>query len=496
MEYVIAVLDIGKTNKKIVIYDDKLRQIDSIYSSIPTVNHGELDVENVKEIERWFYENLKVFSKKYNIKSISISTHGATCVCIDNKGDLAVPVVAYTNEVTEKFHNEFNNLVGTADTLQEETGTAQVKPLINLAKLIYFIQKRYPEDYKKTENILMYPSYFGYKLTGKIAADYTYTGCHTYLWNFKDWTWSNVVNKLNIQSKLPTEVKNPGEVLGTITKEMALLTGLSQDTVVTVGIHDSNSSLIPYLLKGDDNFILNSTGTWCVVMHPTKEYSFSKDEIGKTVFYNISAEQDLVKTAIFMGGLEFETYMTLIKKINNKEDYPNFDMGLIQSIINKNSEYIIPGIMKGAGQFPETSPVVIEDKRIYSTNEITTNNNPGFFENYEYAYTVLNLSLAIQTKVSIDRVKAPKGSPIYIEGGFRNNDVYIKLIASMYPDNPVYITNISEATSFGAALLGKSALKGIPLNDLKEFVDIEMTKVESVKLDNIFKYMDSFLSRI
>lgn len=496
MEYVIAVLDIGKTNKKIVIYNDNLKQLDSVYCSIPTIRDEELEVENVDEIERWFYKNLKIFSKQYNIKSVSISTHGATCVCIDNKGELSVPVVAYTNEVSDKFHKEFYELVGTPDLLQEETGTAQVKPLINLAKLIFFIQKRFPADYKRTKNILMYPGYFGYKLTGKFSADYTYTGCHTYLWDYKNWKWSDVTEKLDIKSKLPTDVKNPGEILGTITEDMALLTGLSEDTVVTVGIHDSNSSLIPYLINGDDNFILNSTGTWCVVMHPTKEYSFDKDEIGKTVFYNISAEQDLIKTAIFMGGLEFETYMTILKEIHKRVDYPDFDPQLIQLVIDGNSNYIIPGIMKGAGQFPDTAPMVIEDKRIYSIDDITSINYPDFFKNYEYAYAVLNLSLAIQTKVSIDRVKATVGTPIYIEGGFRNNDVYMKILASMYKDNPIYTTNISEATSFGAALLGKSALEDISLHSLKSYVDIEKKKIESIELRNISAYVGNFLNKI
>lgn len=496
MEYAIAVLDLGKTNKKVVIYDEKLNQVDSVYKSIPTITYEDLDVENTEEIENWFYDNLKELSGKYNIRCLSISAHGATCACIDKNGELSVPVVAYTNEVPEEFHKEFYEIAGSCNSLQRETGTAQVKPLINLAKLIYFLKKRFPSEYNKTDKILMYPQYFGYRLTGCLSADYTYTGCHTYLWDFKGWKWSSVAQKLDLISKLPEKIQNSGDVLGKISSSIAKRTGLSPDTIVTVGLHDSNSSLIPYLIKGDKDFILNSTGTWCVVMHPTKEYSFSDEEIGKTVFYNISARKELVKTAIFMGGLEFETYMTLLQKFNKRDNYPSFDRDVLQSVLDNNSDFIIPGVVKGAGQFPDSTPRIIEGEKVYSLSELEHEHFPDFFSKYKYAHAVLNLSLAIQTSVSLERVSVPAGVPIYIEGGFRRNDVYKRLIASLYPDSPVYTTNIKEASSYGAAISGKAAFEKVSLEELSDYVQIEMELVEPVDLKNLQVYTSKFLKKI
>ncbi len=496
MEYAIAVLDIGKTNKKIVIYDEKLNQIDSVYKSIPTIQFEELDVENTQRIEDWFYENLKALSQKYDIRSLSVSAHGATCACVDKAGELAVPVVAYTNEVPEDFHDKFYELVGNCHTLQRETGTAQVKPLINLAQLIYFLQKRFPSDYEKTDRILPYAQFFGYKLTGKAAADYTYTGCHTYLWDFDKWQWSSVAEKLGILPKLPEKLKNPADILGTISPEMALRTGLKPETIVTVGLHDSNSSLIPYLVKGEKDFILNSTGTWCVVMHPTREYSFSEEEIGKTVFYNISARQELVKTAIFMGGLEFENYMTILQNLNNTDEYPGFNRDIVQSVLDKNCDFIVPGVVRGAGQFPDSKPGVYEGERFYSLKDIRNGQVPAFFSDFRYAHAVLNLSLLMQTSVALDRVSAQAGTPIYIEGGFRKNDVYKRLIASLYPDSPVYTTSIKEASSYGAAIAGKAAYDDVELEDLADLVRIDMNPVEAVGLEGLKDYRTAFMKKI
>ena len=35
-----------------------------------------------------------------------------------------------------------------------------------------------------------------------------------------------------------------------------------------IGIHDSSSALLTYLLKGKESFILLSTGTWCINFNP------------------------------------------------------------------------------------------------------------------------------------------------------------------------------------------------------------------------------------
>ncbi len=497
MNYAIAVLDIGKTNKKLVIYDNNLKQIDSIYSSFPTIKYKDLDVEDTRGINSWFLEGLKTMGEKYPIKVISVTTHGATGVCIDKNGKPSVPVVAYTNEVDDTFHEEFYNLVGERNDLQIKTATVEIKPLINYAKLLYFLKKRFPNDFEKTEKILLYPQYFSYTLTEKTSADFTYAGCHSYLWDFKEWRWSDVAAKLDILSKLPKNINKPGDILGKISKNIVDQTNLNPDTIVTTGVHDSNSSLLPYLINGKENFILNSTGTWCVVMHPTKKLSFTKEELGKMVFYNISANKDLVKTAIFMGGLEFETYTDILKKLHARDDYPELNIKLTEQILNESSNFILPGVVKGAGQFPDSEPRIVENDKVFQLTEVQKGINiPEFFGDYEKAYHILILSLVLQTKVSIERVNAPANSPIYIEGGFRHNKSYIKLIASLFPSNPVYITNIAEATSFGAALLGKGAYEGKENKYLKEFVNIDSRKIEPVKIDGFERYFEEFLRKL
>ncbi len=497
MEYAIAVLDIGKTNKKLIVYNEQMDQLDSIYSAFPTVRYEDLDIEDIDGIKAWFIEGLKLFGKKYPIKVISITTHGATGVCLDERGKPSVPVVAYTNEVDDKFHDEFYRLAGSRQELQTGTATAEVKPLINFAKLLYFLKKRFPDKFAATKSVLFYPQYFSYILTGIRSADFTYAGCHTYLWDFKKWKWSGVAEKMGLLSLLPRKINKPGDILGTIKEDIAKTTGLAAETIVTTGIHDSNSSLLPYLIKGEKNFILNSTGTWCVVMHPTKELLFKEEDLGKMIFYNISAKEELVKTAIFMGGLEFETYLKILQEKHSTDEHPEFEPEAIQKIIDSKESFILPGVVMGAGQFPDSAPRIIDCDEVFSLSEVEEKiKTPAFFEDYKKGYLTLVLSLVIQTKIAIDRINAPKGAPIYIEGGFRHNKNYVKLLASVFRESPVFLTNIEEATSYGAALLGKAAAEKKDLGELREFANIAFKFVKPENINNFDSYADEFLKRV
>jgi len=494
--YHIAVFDIGKTNKKLVIYDTDLQIINIEKTKIEEYALNNINCDDIKGIESWILENLKKVSSEYDIKVISISAHGATFTCIDEKGELAIPELSYTTDPGEEFHEKFFEEIGSRESLQEETCTPDFNVLLNVGKGIRFAQKIYKDRFDNVKHILNLPQYFSYKLTGVVSADPTYVGCHTYLWNFKENTWSKVVDKLNIRSKLPAKLLKPWNVIGKITDDVATTTGLSKDTMVTTGIHDSNASLLPHIISSNGHeFILNSTGTWCVIMHEREKIHFNPEELGKVVFYNLSAFSKPVKTSIFMGGLEFEAYDALLK--NGDTKIYQFKPEIYQEIMDKKELFILPGITPGTGQFPESKPRVIEGDKTYDFSDIKAGNvMPGFFIDIETAYAVLNLSLAIQTKVSLDRVDMKNGLPIYTEGGFANNDAYNILLGSFYPESDIFLTNLKEATAFGAALLGKAAIEQTHPKDYKELLEIEKIPVRKFRFKGLEEYSNKFLNLI
>ena len=488
----IAVFDVGKTNKKVIIFDEKLVLVDMVTESFPEYTEKSTNFERVDEMREWFLTSLAGFARKYPIRAVSITTHGATCVCLGKDGELAVPPVAYTTEPGIEFDHEFFEHFGGVEKLQRTTATPPMGSLVSLAKIIYFVQKEYPDEFKNVDKILGFPQYFGFVLTGQVGAEPTYMGCHTFFWDHGKKQWSYVAEKLGIVDKLPRGLSKSWEILGTITPDIAKKTGLPGDTIVTMGVHDSNASLLPHIVKTKEKFVLNSTGTWCAIMRPAEEVEFKDDEIGKLVFFNLDVFSNPVKTSLLMGGLEFEKWSELLKQINDEKGYPPFVPGIYRKVIWKKKDFILPGIQRGTGQFPDSEPRAFDGKKEYHLKEIEAGKIPDFFNDYPAAFATLNLSIALQSKVALERAGTKDGMSIFIEGGFRKNLDYNTLLTAMFPKSRVYLTNLDEATAFGAAMLGKAALDGTDPYAMADLYEIEKSEVKPETFDGLDVYMQAF----
>ncbi|MBD3314755.1 MAG: carbohydrate kinase [Chitinivibrionales bacterium] len=493
----IAVIDVGKTNKKVLIFDDRLKIVDGAYRTFDEYTEDGVHYEDVDGAFAWFKEQLTTFAASYPIRTVSVTTHGATAVCIDHEGKRAAPVVAYTTPADQAFREEFFETFGSPEELQRTTATAEIGDMINIAKVLFFIKKRCPESFARIATVLNYPQYIGYLLTGSVGAEPTYIGCHTYLFDFENKKSSSVAAKLGVKDKLPSTIAAPWDVLGRITPTIARQTNLSPECIVTMGIHDSNASLLPYLVKGYDDFVLNSTGTWCVAMHPTDKVKFEADELGKLVFYNLDAFSNPVKTSIFMGGLEFQTYSALLEKINGSGVRPTFDPSLYQKIISERRKFILPSVVRGTGIFPDSAPKVIDEGGVFDLEDIRSGKSiPGFFEDHSIAQAALELSLALQTRAALELIGYDGKGTIVTEGGWRKDKAYNALMAALYPESKLVTTDLAEATAFGAAILGKAALEGTtPMNTADQF-EIRTEAVERPNLTGLEEYAEAFAEKL
>jgi len=496
MNYAIIVIDIGMTNKKVAVYDDSLRQVEAEYRNFPPVVLDGLETHNLAAMEEWFLERMAAFAAKYPVKSIAVSTHGATFACVGGDGKPCVPCVFYTYEPGDAFHDRFYDLFGKPEDLQARTGTPYFKSMINPAKGILFAKERFPADFAKTKYLLNYPQYWGFRFCGKTGAEGTYAGCHSYLWDWTEKRWSDVARKLGITDKMPGELRDSWDVLGTVSAEVSKRTGLSPDVIVTMGIHDSNSSLLPHFAKkGKTGFVLNSTGTWCVIMNPVEKYGFKADELGKVVFFNQSAFRMPVKTAIFLGGLEFETWTKLIDEANGTKSAPAFDKALYDEVLAKKSLFVMPEIVSGSGQFPGSKPRVVEDGKVYFLDDIRSKKSvPPSFAKPEVARAALKISLVIQTLVAAERAGLDASKELFTEGGFRKNEAYNALLSAALPGSRVSLTDIAEATALGAAMTAKMALTGKKLADLAGDFQVEYTEVPKLIFPAFEAYKKAWLA--
>ncbi len=475
----IAVIDIGMTNKKVSVYDSSLRLLDSLSRSFAPIVVGGFETHDLDGMENWFLDRLAEFGKRHDIGAISVTTHGATLVCVGDDGRPCAPCVLYTYEPGPEFQKRFYDKVGDPVALQAETGTPALSALINPSKGLFFLGENFPRDYERTRLVLTYPQYWTYRLTGEAGAEGTYVANHSYLWDWRKERYSAVADRLGVADKMPSPLRKSWDILGTIQSGIAARTGLSPDTIVTMGIHDSNASLLPHLAKkGRTGFVLNSTGTWCVLMHPQERYGFEEGELGKVVFFNRSAYLDPVKTAIFLGGMEYDTWTGLLAKVTGKRCADPGDAAY-RPLFEASDCFILPEVVPGSGQFPGSKARAVENGKTYLLQDMESGGPvPDFFRHPEKAMSVLDASLAIQTLVALERAGLRRGMEVYTEGGFRKNADYNALLATALPEGSVFLTDLAEATSFGAAMCGVAALEKSEPGALSGRFEIEYRKVK------------------
>jgi sugar (pentulose or hexulose) kinase len=503
MEYAVAVIDIGMTNKKVAVYDDSLRQLDAQYRCFEPLIVNGLPCHDLEAMEEWFLDELTRAGKLFPVKAVAVSTHGATFVCVGKDGKPCLPCVYYTHEPGKEFHRRFYERFGSPVELQAVTGTPAFEAMINPAKGLFFAGEQFPEQYKNMSHALPYPQYWGFRLTGKTGAECTYMGCHTYLWEQTKNCLSSVARGLGVEKLLPDTLHNSADVLGTLKQEVSARTGLPADTVVTMGIHDSNASLLPHFAKkGETGFTLNSSGTWCVMMNPVREYGFKPEELGKVVFFNISAFGTPVKTSIFLGGQEFETWSKLLSATTlppaacKREDSPPYDEALYRKILREADCFLLPELVAGTGQFPGSKPRVVEKDKIWEYNDIVTGNAPPCFRDYEQGLAILRISLVMQSLAALERTGLQPAADIITEGGFRKDTAYNRVLSSAFRDNRVYLTDIAQATALGAAMTAKTALTGKSLASMAGDFEVDYQEVVKPDMPELFTYRKAWTEQV
>src|SRR5690606_25598452 len=130
---------------------------------------------------------------------------------------------------------------------------------------LFWLSRHFAEAFTTVTDILPYPQYWAWRLTGVKASEVTSLGCHTDLWAPDHGRLSSLVERQGWSGWCPPVVP-AASVLGTLRPELAAELGLAADTPVTCGIHDSNASLIPHLGALETPFTIVSSGTWTITM--------------------------------------------------------------------------------------------------------------------------------------------------------------------------------------------------------------------------------------
>lgn len=166
--------------------------------------------------------------------------HGT--VLVDGDGRLARERVPLWNDKrTIDLVNEFDR-ANAPETYLAESGNPPTPawPGFKLA----WLRDNDPEAYARATHVIMPKDYINLKLTGEIAMDEGDASC-SFLMNPTSRSWSRpMIDRLDIDPDMLPPIRNPLDVLGTVTEAASLETGLASGTPVLVGGADYPVALL------------------------------------------------------------------------------------------------------------------------------------------------------------------------------------------------------------------------------------------------------------
>ena len=426
---VTAVFDIGRTNKKYVLFDEKYQIIEEVAESLPeTTDEDGFPSENIELLTKWVQERWTDLKNnpKYQIQAVNAAAYGASLVHLDASNKPVTPLYSYLKPLPEALLNQFYSQHGDPTRISLQTGSPPMG-MLNSGMQLYWLKHTKPEVYAKIVSSLHLPQYILFLLTGRKASDYTSIGCHTALWSFEMWDYHEWVKDEAIQKKLPPVLASSSFIYRD--GEKAIQSGF--------GLHDSSSALVPYRMAVKKPFVLLSTGTWCINFNSFASKPLTYYQLERDCMNYLTPEGSGVTASRLFMGREHDYQVARIAEYFRVEFDFYKQVVFNDEFLKADAPPFYTACMTGNGPFPEPSP---------SEWQVSA------FASAESAYHHLIKGLTDMLAVSLQLVGVNDVQSIYIDGGFSRNTIFTKLVARNFPNHSVYATNLPYATSLGAAL--------------------------------------------
>lgn len=433
---VIAIFDIGKTNKKLFLFDEQYKIV--LEKSTQFDETQDEDGDNCEDLDLLNAWVTKTFEEVLNlpefaIKALNFSTYGASFVHLDSSGKAIAPLYnylkAYPEDLKKRFYDTYDG-----EQKFSQISASPVLGSLNSGMVLYRLKYEKPELYAKIKYSLHLPQYLNFLFTGNFYSDITSIGCHTNLWDFTKNTYHRWVKEEGVDEKLAPIFPSNQVQTKNIT-ERSLQVG--------VGLHDSSAALIPYLASFSEPFILLSTGTWCISLNPFNHIPLSAEELQYDCLSYMHYEGKPVKASRLFAGYEHEQQTKrLASHFKVANDYFK-TVKCDDELLHRLRESQLHG---EDDHLREAKRPPLQES-LFGSRDLTV------FSNYEEAYHQLIIDIVSQQLIATELVL--NNSPVkklFVDGGFGKNEIFMKLLAAAFPTLEVYAASVAQATSLGAAL--------------------------------------------
>lgn len=429
---VIAVFDVGKTNKKLFLFDEQYQLVMERSARFTETEDEDGDpCENLESLRLSVFDSLReVFSRReFAVKAVNFATYGASLVCIDEGGHPLTPLYNYLKPYPERLKRLFYDTYGGETDFSLATASPVLGSL-NSGMQLYRLKYEQPVILDRTRYVLHLPQYMSFLMSGKACSDITSIGCHTNLWDFGKGAYHHWLKQEELIDKLAPLAPSDSVFA-------AIFPG--NDYRVGIGLHDSSAALIPYLLSFHEPFVLISTGTWSISLNPFNREPLTAAELEKDCLCYLSFEGKPIKASRLFAGYEHD------EQVKRIADHFGQSPGKYKTV--PFDQQVIDRLRKADGS-----------ARAFSSRDLHA------FSSDTEAYHRLVLDMVIEQHASTQLVLGGSSvKRIFVDGGFSKNPIFMHLMAAFFPEVEVFAASMAQATAIGTALAIHSSWNSKPL---------------------------------
>ena len=296
--YFLAV-DLGATSGRTIlgsIEDGKLKQRELTRfpnSIIQTGGHFFWDIYALySEIIR----GLRVAAEEgIQLTSIGIDTWGVDFVCVGKDGGILRNPYCYRDPHTEGAMEEYFKLIP-KEKVYEKTGIQ----FMNFNSLFQLSAMRSHNDsaLEAADKILFIPDALMYMLTGQAVCEYTILSTSQMLDPRTKKIDPELIDVIGLKESQFGRYVNPSDVVGTLTPEVQMMTGMGPVPVVAVAGHDTGAA-VAAVPASDERYAYLSCGTWSLLGIETRDAIINE----KSFAYNFTNEGGIEGTTRFLKNI-------------------------------------------------------------------------------------------------------------------------------------------------------------------------------------------------
>jgi xylulokinase len=464
-DQLIAVIDLGTTGNRSVLFDLQGNEVGKAYREFPTITEEPDQAE--QDAKDWWHTAKVTMQEvldssnvsKKEIVAVSVVTQRATLVPLDKEGTPLARAMTW-----------MDGRISPTEKEQEE----MIKSRISVRRALWF-KDMLPKVFKKTDKFATPDALLYHRLTGKLASDQTN---HSFglLDRHKLTLTASLGDELGLPVSLWSDLVFSGTIIGEVTSEAAKATGLPAGTPVVVGGGDQQCSAIG-LGVTEQGIAKITTGTGTFVVTPV-------DGEKKDPFGVLFSHPHVIRNQWVLEGVTPGTGMILRWF---RDEFGHVERAVAERLGQDPYNYIIE---EAAQAPPGSGGLTLFPFYIFGLGMI---DGLGFQHTRAHFTRAIMESVAYVARFSLDTMGSVNVSvnELRLDGGGARSALWRQMYSDV-TQKPCILTGVDEGTALGAAIIAAVGLKLYPSVDKAVAAMVRQRQVHKPNSENFDVYNQGY----